>query len=185
MVQPSNLKKLCCNCNGKARHVLSSGKEISYCRDCNNQKKRESYQKHPETSKIWHQNDYRKNKHKHQTRSKKWSENNKEKIRAYGETLNARFARCKSSAKSRNIAFYLSKDEYEKLYCGSCYYCSDLFGCRVKWSGGLDRLDSLKPYILENVVSCCSQCNSLKGKDFSPEETLAMVDVVLKMRKLR
>ena len=178
-------QKLCKKCNAQKRHVTVSGKQITYCRACNNELKRKSYRRHPETSKLWHHKDYQNNRPHYQNRMKKWALDNKEKIREYGKTIHARFAHAKASAKKRNIPFLLSKEEYANIYLNKCYYCSNLFEQQVKWASGLDRLDSNKPYVMGNVVSCCMQCNSLKGKYFSENETKAMVDLVLRMRKLR
>jgi len=62
-------------------------------------------------------------------------------------------------AKQRKIYFEENDiEEFEKLVEKPCHYC----GFNDKKSG-LDRLDSKKGYILENVVPCCLICNIMKG----------------------
>jgi hypothetical protein len=55
----------------------------------------------------------------------------------------------------------LSEKTYTELTNRNCYYCdldlSDKTGAR------LDRIDSNKGYILQNVVPCCKRCNVAKN----------------------
>lgn len=48
---------------------------------------------------------------------------------------------------------------------------------------GIDRIDSLKGYILENVVTCCYQCNYAKS-DLDIEEFKNLVIMIYKNLKL-
>jgi 5-methylcytosine-specific restriction endonuclease McrA len=65
----------------------------------------------------------------------------------------------------------LTEDEYYKISQMNCHYCGDPPSQikRGKGSGldfvynGLDRIDSRKPYILNNVVPCCKKCNVAKN----------------------
>jgi hypothetical protein len=41
-----------------------------------------------------------------------------------------------------------------------CYYCGII---QSKGFNGLDRLDSSKSYVMDNIVSCCEMCNMMKG----------------------
>ena len=56
-----------------------------------------------------------------------------------------------------------------KLITGNCNYCGTKPILENKrkhhavFLNGIDRVDSKKGYIKENVVSCCSICNSAKG----------------------
>ena len=68
-----------------------------------------------------------------------------------------RFANIKSGAKKRNIYFDLTEEEMYNLLTSPCNYC----GCNN--SNGIDRIDSSKGYITENVVPCCAMCNRMKN----------------------
>ena len=48
---------------------------------------------------------------------------------------------------------------------------------------GLDRLNNACGYIINNVVRCCSFCNYLRGDLLSPEETKAVVNLIMSMRQ--
>ena len=82
----------------------------------------------------------------------------------------------KSGAKNRNKEWDLSDEEFKNLIHGNCYYCGHEPILRYNKDykrnilvNGIDRLDSNKGYVSGNVVSCCSQCNSMK-LDYSVEE---------------
>lgn len=63
-------------------------------------------------------------------------------------------------AKSRNIAFELTKEKFEELVCMACYYCGSF---NEKEVIGIDRLNSERGYTNENCVPCCKVCNFMKG----------------------
>ena len=80
------------------------------------------------------------------------------------------FYKNKSWAKRR--VFNLSKEVFYKLIKGNCFYCgiepkqvlkrqkTDL--PQIVYNG-IDRIDSKKPYVPSNCVSCCKRCNSAKS----------------------
>jgi len=74
-----------------------------------------------------------------------------------GKPEQVKFAQYKSGAKKRNIGFSLSKEEFLTFWQKSCFYCGDKVA-----TIGLDRIDSSKGYSLDNVVSCCAICNTMK-----------------------
>ncbi len=70
-----------------------------------------------------------------------------------------RFRRYKRGAKDRGISFELSFEDFKKLWGMPCYYCKeDIEGI------GVDRVDRRIGYKKNNILPCCSDCNSLKGK---------------------
>ena len=91
---------------------------------------------------------------------------------------NALLSSYKSNAKKKGHEFSLSEEYCYSLFEGNCYLCGsppkNIFK-KGKLKGefiynGIDRIDSSKGYLLDNVMSCCSYCNFLKGaihtKDF-------------------
>lgn len=114
----------------------------SYCKRCNSNYMNSHYKNNTEM--------YAKAQDKHQ------------------RTLKGRFTGLKSSAKLRGIQVTISLAEYLDLMESSiCGYCE--LGLPIK-GGGLDRLDSNKPYEKANCVACCSACNIEKGSGLSGEE---------------
>lgn len=76
------------------------------------------------------------------------------------------------SALSRSISFNLTIQQFTDIVTKPCAYC----GCngtkrlRGLWANGVDRVNSLMDYSVENSVPCCGDCNMAKGsktpKDF-------------------
>lgn len=89
-----------------------------------------------------------------------------------GGTINQIILQYKRHARGRGIDYLLSREEAEQLFLDKCYYCGDPHGNLKKTKNnkkgllynGIDRLDSTKPYMKGNVVSCCGTCNIAKGR---------------------
>lgn len=64
----------------------------------------------------------------------------------------------KYKAKCKHRSFELTKDDFESITQQPCFYCLHN-GSRMR---GIDRMDSSKGYILDNVVAACSTCNMAK-----------------------
>lgn len=74
------------------------------------------------------------------------------------------------SAKNKKLSFSLTIDKFAELTKQNCYYC----GCEPNKTienknkmysyvyNGIDRLDSLKGYESDNIVSSCWICNRMK-----------------------
>lgn len=95
-----------------------------------------------------------------------WNQKNREKRRvivrtyesSYQKTANGKWRMLRSSASAKNLELSLTKDEALALISGTCIYCG------VNEPIGIDRVDSLKGYTIENSVSCCSTCNYMKRR---------------------
>lgn len=108
-------------------------------------------------------------KSKEQGRINGLSTKHKENTSAYGL-----YSRYKGAAKSRNKEFNLTFDDFKILILNNCNYC----GIEPKQKvvgyintkgestpllyNGIDRVDNTKGYILDNVVTCCGNCNIMK-----------------------
>jgi hypothetical protein len=79
-------------------------------------------------------------------------------------TLSAKFSKYKSNARVRNIEFYLTKQQFMNFWKKPCHYC----GAEIE-TIGLDRIDNNLGYFIDNVVSCCFDCNSFKMQRSSQE----------------
>jgi 5-methylcytosine-specific restriction endonuclease McrA len=88
------------------------------------------------------------------------------------ETLsskNALFWRYKDRAKKRGFSFSLEFDEFINLVQQNCFYCGEKpnqvdrkLRRKIFFYNGLDRLQNSKGYEIDNVVSCCKDCNHAK-----------------------
>lgn len=75
----------------------------------------------------------------------------------------------RTGARSRDLEFLLSPEEFRTITSGTCFYCGVLPSkviCRGEKKyvyNGIDRRDNRLGYSQENCVSCCEFCNSLKS----------------------
>lgn len=101
--------------------------------------------------------------------------------------FNVLFGIYSRNAMGRGFTFELSKDVFKKLTKGNCYYCnkipSQVFNnsgqCKSQYVyNGIDRLDNSIGYVLDNCVSCCKQCNSMKS-NYSYEEFVTKCKIIV------
>jgi hypothetical protein len=83
-------------------------------------------------------------------------------------TLRQRLTLFYQNSLRRNIEWTIQANHAMVLMAGPCHYCDILESGRFN---GLDRVDSLKGYTLENVVGCCRWCNRAKGQNTVEEFT--------------
>lgn len=76
--------------------------------------------------------------------------------------------------KDKNIYWELSVEFFNKLTSQPCVYCGKppSQNTRGYLYNGIDRKNNKLGYDTENVVSCCGECNMLKGDRLSYEEML-------------
>lgn len=85
--------------------------------------------------------------------------------------FNSLYAAYKRKAAHREIAFSLTQDHFRLLTSNNCVYCgvepirkhyankkAGYYTCN-----GVDRIDSNKGYEIDNCVSCCYRCNTMKS----------------------
>lgn len=92
----------------------------------------------------------------------------------------------KGSARSRNLAWELTGEEFDHLTAQECSYCgqppSRSYKAKTKASceggefvyNGLDRVDNALGYVQGNVVPCCRTCNIAKN-DMTYDEFMAWI----------
>jgi hypothetical protein len=83
---------------------------------------------------------------------------------------NHMFSSYKCSARNRKKEWNLTREQFEILISGNCFFCG-LPPSSGSWYhkgdnntkiSGVDRLDNSFGYTLENSVSCCKTCNYAK-----------------------
>lgn len=83
------------------------------------------------------------------------------------------YGRYKGNAKSRNLKFKISKEQFKDLVIQNCHYCGKEPQKAIKTvkrdnkvffsnMNGVDRVDNNIGYIIDNCVPCCTQCNIAK-----------------------
>jgi hypothetical protein len=97
-----------------------------------------------------------------------------------------RFKRAVKKAAKRELTWLLTLEEYTLLIKQPCHYCNNEFGTTVgMMATGLDRLDNSRGYEMDNVVSCCYECNTMRSYILSPEELRIAVRSLIDYRKTK
>ena len=78
------------------------------------------------------------------------------------QTPRARFRNLRKGAKRREYDWTLTFEDCSGLLLDDCHYCGKPSIEEVKMHG-LDRVDNDRGYHMDNVVTCCEQCNSAKS----------------------
>ena len=83
------------------------------------------------------------------------------------------------SAARRNIEFNISVEEFTEVVTKPCYYCKKYDETEVL---GIDRIDSFKGYVKDNILPACEICNTMKKqltmKEFANHITLLYTNFV-------
>lgn len=106
-------------------------------------------------------------------------------------SFNALYLHYKHSASSRGLSFELTKLQFKKLTQRNCFYCDtpphNIFKHKKKATSfvynGIDRVNPLKGYIIDNCMSCCKTCNYMK-RDYKTSEFLDKVKLIYENLKL-
>jgi hypothetical protein len=69
--------------------------------------------------------------------------------------IERRIAQSMYRSRQKDREYSLPEEHAISLLLEGCVYCGDK-------GGGLDRVDSSKGYTVENTVSCCTTCNTMK-----------------------
>lgn len=93
----------------------------------------------------------------------------------------ALFSRYRGMAKFRQISFDLTQEQFRSLIKNDCFYCgappSQVYKNRTVdfcIYNGIDRKNNDLGYFINNVVTCCGQCNGMKS-DYSLNEFLEKI----------
>lgn len=96
-------------------------------------------------------------------------------------SYNSLYNSYKYGAKSRNINWNLSPEEFVSIITRPCFYCGSLGNPRNRdYSknklsvNGIDRIDSSLDYTINNCVPCCTMCNYMK-QDYSQDEFIKQI----------
>lgn len=103
------------------------------------------------------------------------------------------YARFIKNSRQRNLISNIYFENFKLLIFKPCYYCGIEYSCTKQDIGrnrknhsnkkifynGLDRIDSSKGYIIDNVVPCCKYCNQAKS-NLSEEEFKNLIKRIYK-----
>lgn len=104
-----------------------------------------------------------------------------DKKQPYRRSPKGRYIYSKHAAKTRNIEFSLTRQEYISVVgSASCFYCQ---GSLPVTGSGLDRVDSSVGYTKNNVVPCCGRCNWTKGDRWTFAQFCEFIPILRKLKK--
>jgi 5-methylcytosine-specific restriction endonuclease McrA len=84
----------------------------------------------------------------------------------------------KNSAKHRGLCFELTEYQLKELRTGVCAYCGQKNEIMT-----VDRKNNNFGYTFENCVSCCYQCNSIKGPILTFRQMMLLGIVIKEIRQ--
>jgi 5-methylcytosine-specific restriction endonuclease McrA len=96
-------------------------------------------------------------------------ENQYKKLPAEIVMINIKYGHYISCAKRRNLDWNLNIEQFTDIVKNSCYYCGSIGSIKLKryefsiLVNGIDRMDNNIGYNIDNVVTCCTQCNRAKN----------------------
>lgn len=120
-------------------------------------------------------------------------------------SYSAVFTRYKTGAKTRNLEFSLTFEQYKEIAIQNCFYCGiapikynvydtgggtavksartthESYGVATIHINGIDRKDNDKGYVVGNVVPCCRVCNRAK-LDNSYQEFIEWIEKLIAFR---
>lgn len=99
------------------------------------------------------------------------AEKRREAMKRWARRDTSRYKSGIRNAKRRGLEWAITPEEYAELIKSPCFYD----GSPLPPTGsGLDRIDSTKGYLPDNVVPCCQMCNQAK-RDMSQEDFYALI----------
>ena len=70
------------------------------------------------------------------------------------------YYRYKSRALEKQLEFLITNEDYENIIQNDCFLCGKQSD--ENNTNGIDRMDSKKGYVLNNINACCGECNYMK-----------------------
>jgi hypothetical protein len=100
--------------------------------------------------------------------SQKHRDNNPEQTKAYNaDRINSPKSRYTSGvvdySKRKGINLELTFDQYLDIVINPCHYCGVVEDRGVAEFNGVDRFNNANGFVLDNCVSCCTMCNTMKS----------------------
>lgn len=87
----------------------------------------------------------------------------------------------KRRAKLRKNSFNITLEQFKLLLSKPCYWCEDIDSNTNRL--GLDRLDNKLGYEINNVVTCCEECNDIRSDNVSISEFPIIINALKLYRK--
>jgi hypothetical protein len=119
---------------------------------------------------------------KKRVRSRTWHQDNIEREKKIHQQPRYRFNNFVRCAKIRHLEVDIDFQQWSDLVLGKvCTYCGGLLPIQ---GSAVDRKDSTRGYMPDNVVPCCTICNQVRGHDnISYEEMKYVMPLLVAWRE--
>ena len=97
------------------------------------------------------------------------------------DAVGSNYSKYKNRAEKKGLEFEISKDSFAIKRCDPCYLCGKLHSDTHQ--NGIDRFDNAKGYTLENIRSCCWNCNFMK-KNYEHHILLHKLTLIYENQKI-
>lgn len=115
--------------------------------------------------------------------AQKWRDNNPEKTQENNENKknnkSLQYNVYSRTANYKNLLFEITFEQFSEIVILPCNYCGFT---QDKGFNGIDRMNSMQGYLLENCVSCCQMCNYIKGS-LSVDAFINRIEHILTVQK--
>jgi hypothetical protein len=103
--------------------------------------------------------------------------------KGFDRSYSSRFSRARSGVRAKKFGWTIQFNEYVEIVKRPCTYCE--LDNTTDQGCGLDRQDPKQGYHLDNVVSCCPECNMVRNIIFTPEEMKVLGAAVRQVKLAR
>ena len=87
----------------------------------------------------------------------------------FANHISVSYSSYKSRATKKQLEFSITHQNYDDIINNDCYLCGKPND--DNHTNGIDRLDNSKGYLIDNVKSCCCECNYMK-KDYDFDDII-------------
>jgi hypothetical protein len=172
--------KICIDCKiEKSEEEYYEYKRYKKCKECVRKRNRAWNEANKDLVKVKNKRWQEENKELSKELKRSWYKRNKGRIKTKQLQSKSRYSRLTSQARTRKLEMKIPFEVYETIITVPCYYCKIP---NIGTGGGLDRIDNDKGYLVDNVLSCCGDCNNIRGDSLTVEEMKVAMEAVLKYR---
>jgi len=87
----------------------------------------------------------------------------------FADHISVSYSSYKNRAIKKELEFLITNQDYHHIIMNNCYLCGK--SNNDNHTNGIDRFDNMKGYLIDNLKSCCCECNYIK-KDYEFDDII-------------